>query len=127
MKVKTVSYRSADAGREFAESLRETGFAVVSDHPIPADLIYKTFGEWEGFFAAEDKHRYTFEPAKQAGYFPFRTEKAKDYSKKDLKEFYHYYPWGELPEGTREFTPELHRALVTMASTLLRWLEDATP
>jgi isopenicillin N synthase-like dioxygenase len=127
MKVKTVSYRSPSAGREFAESLRETGFAVVSDHPIPADLIFKTFGEWEKFFASEEKHQHTFDPAKQAGYFPFRTEKAKDYSKKDLKEFFHYYPWTTLPAGTRHFTPELHHALVTMGATLLRWLEEATP
>src|SRR5690242_16329552 len=81
MRVKTVSYRSPNAGREFAESLRETGFAVVSDHPISAELIFNTFREWEGFFASDEKHKYTFNPADQAGYFPFRTENAKDYSK----------------------------------------------
>jgi isopenicillin N synthase-like dioxygenase len=127
MKVKTVSYRSPTAGREFAESLKETGFAVVSDHPIPAELIHGTFSEWERFFASDAKHKHTFDPAKQAGYFPFRTENAKDHVKKDLKEFYHFYPWDELPEGTRGQTPELHRALVSMASQLLRWVEENSP
>ena len=127
MKVKTISYLSPTAGKEFADSLRETGFAVVSDHPIAADLIHKSFSEWEGFFASDAKHKYTFEATKQAGYFPFRTENAKDYAQKDLKEFYHYYPWAQWPEGASTYTPELHRALVTMAATLLRWVEESTP
>lgn len=127
MKVKTISYLSPHAGKEFAESLRETGFAVVSDHPVASDLIHRSFAEWERFFASDAKHRYTFEPSKQAGYFPFRTENAKDHAKKDLKEFYHHYPWAKWPEGTEAHSPELHRALVTMAATLLRWVEENTP
>lgn len=127
MKVKTVSYRSPTAAREFADSFRETGFAVISDHPIPIQLIQDTFEEWAGFFSSEEKHRYTFDKAKQFGYFPFRTENAKDSTKKDLKEFYHHYPYAELPTQTRKYTPELYRALLTMGSTLLRWLEEATP
>jgi isopenicillin N synthase-like dioxygenase len=127
MNVKTISYRSPTAGREFAASLRETGFAVVTDHPIPSDMIPKTYGEWETFFASDEKVKYTFDPARQSGFFPFRTENAKDSPKKDLKEFYHYYPWGELPATASKHTLELHRALLAMGATLLRWVEENTP
>lgn len=127
MKVKTVSYRSPNAAREFAASLRETGFAVVSDHPISAQVINDTFSEWEVFFRSEDKHGYLFDKVKQCGYFPFRTENAKDSTKKDLKEFYHHYPYAELPKLTRQYTPELYGALLSMGATLLNWLEEATP
>jgi isopenicillin N synthase-like dioxygenase len=127
MKVRTVSYRSPDAARQFAASLRETGFAVVSDHPIPAEVIHGTFDEWETFFQSDDKHGYLFDKLKQSGYFPFRSENAKDSTKKDLKEFYHHYPSAELPRHTRKYTPRMHGALVSMGAVLLRWVEEATP
>jgi isopenicillin N synthase-like dioxygenase len=127
MKVKTVSYRSPEAGREFAASLRETGFAVVSDHPIPAGVIHDAFGEWEAFFKSEDKRASLFDKVKQFGYFPFRSENAKGYKTKDLKEFYHHYPYTELPKLASKHTPELYGALLSMGATLLGWLEEATP
>lgn len=127
MKVKTVSCKSPSAARDFAESLRETGFAVLSDHPIPAELIHNTFTEWQQFFHSEHKFKYQYDPAKQAGYFPFRSENAKDSKKKDLKEFYHYYSWGELPTETRAFTPELFFALTRLGATCLSWLQENTP
>lgn len=127
MKVKTVSYRSPAAGRELTASLRETGFAVVSDHPIPAAVIRATFAEWEAFFGSEDKRTYLFEKDKQWGYFPFRSENAKSSKTKDLKEFYHHYPFAELPAGTRTSTPVLYGALLSMGAVLLGWVEENTP
>jgi isopenicillin N synthase-like dioxygenase len=127
MNVKTISYFSAGAPQAFAESLRETGFAVISNHPIPIQSIYDTFGEWEAFFASEKKHSHLFDKKLQCGYFPFRTENAKDSLKKDLKEFYHHYPYAELPSETSRYTPVLYGALLEMGSTLLKWLEAHTP
>lgn len=127
MKVKTVSYRSPAASREFTASLKDTGFAVIKDHPIPAELIQRSFQEWAEFFRGNAKHQYLFDPARQSGYFPFRSENAKDYGKKDLKEFFHHYPWGELPAETRKFTPLLFESLTTLAAELLGWVDDCTP
>lgn len=127
MDVKTVSYRSPEAAWEFTRSLKDTGFAVLKDHPIPSDLIRSVFNEWKAFFASEEKHGFVFDPIRQSGYFPFRSENAKGYSKKDLKEFYHYYPWGVLPQQAQVFTPELYRMLNTLATELLGWVEAQTP
>jgi isopenicillin N synthase-like dioxygenase len=128
MKVRTVDFRDPQAGRKFTDSFRETGFAVVSNHPVDARLITDTFGEWAQFFAGEGKHAYTFDPVKQAGYFPFRSENAKDSAKKDLKEFYHYYPSrSELPREASTFTTKLYAELSQMGLQLLKWIDAHTP
>jgi isopenicillin N synthase-like dioxygenase len=130
MNVRTVRYGSPGAPGDFARSLRETGFAVLTGHPIPRELIDGTFAEWQGFFEsdAEAKRAHVFDPALQAGFFPFRTENAKDSKLKDLKEFYHHYPTRKaLPSGVTERTPELYARLCELGSELLGWVEDNTP
>lgn len=128
MNVLKVRYSSPEAPALFARSLRETGFAVLVDHPIPAELVADSYSEWERFFASEDKFLCKFDPAKQAGYFPFRTEKAKNYKVSDLKEFFHYYPSRtELPKGTTAATPQLYKRLSELGAELLGWIEDNTP
>ena len=127
MNVKTLSYKSPGAAQSFEKSLRETGFAVITDHPISTALIEDTYSEWKAFFASPAKHDYTFKPELQAGYFPFRTENAKDSPVKDLKEFYHYYPdRAALPSQTQKFTPALFAQLSKLGAELLSWLEAAT-
>lgn len=126
MQVLKVEYGTADASARFAESLHKTGFAVLTHHPIAADLIKDVFQEWEDFFASEDKFNYTFDPQLQSGYFPFRTENAKGYSVKDLKEFFHLYNWNEVPRGITR-SKELFDRLSGLAVELLNWIESETP
>ncbi len=127
MNVQSVSHRNPDAARTFTESLRETGFGVLTQHPIEASLVRGVFDDWKEFFAGEAKHAYRFDPAKQAGYFPFRTENAKNSQVKDLKEFFHLYPWNELPRGMSGRTRELFDRLTALSSELLGWIEDHSP
>jgi isopenicillin N synthase-like dioxygenase len=127
MKVQQVRYGSPGAAAQFAESLKETGFAVVSGHPIAGALIRDAFDEWARFFASDNKNALKFDPAKQSGYFPFRTENAKDSPKKDLKEFYHHYPWCEWPAPATDRTPQLYAQLLSLGMELLGWLDAATP
>jgi len=127
MNVKTVSWRSPQLASHFADSIRETGFAVISDHPIAFDLIQKSFNEWEAFFASEKKLNYKFDPKKQSGFFPFRSENAKGYPKKDLKEFFHHFRWSVLPEECQVYTPKLRRQLEQMSVKLLEGLNRVTP
>ena len=83
MNIQKVSYRSEDSRKKFAQSLRETGFGVLTDHPINTDLIFSVYKDWENFFASQDKHNYKFDTETQSGYFPFRSENAKGYTQKD--------------------------------------------
>ena len=127
MKVLSVSYKSPQAAALFTQSLRETGFGVITDHPIAPELVSGVFAEWAEFFRSEQKHRYTFKAEEQAGYFPFRSENAKDSPVKDLKEFFHLYPWNALPEGMSQRTRELFDQMTALAAEMLGWIEDHTP
>src|SRR5262245_37648787 len=118
MNVKTVSWRSPTVAQDFAQSIRETGFAVIADHPISFSLIQDSFKEWENFFASEDKMKYKFDPKTQSGFFPFKSENAKGYSKKDLKEFFHHFPWSEMPKQCLKYTVELRNQLERMGEQL---------
>ncbi|MBU6374912.1 MAG: hypothetical protein KGQ59_02845 [Bdellovibrionales bacterium] len=129
MKVLSVDYRSPDAAKLFAQSLHETGFGVLKNHPIPHHLITDTFQDWEDFFKqpSDEKLKYKFDPRLQAGYFPFRTENAKGVAQKDLKEFYHLYVWDKLPETLPNRTWEMFHAMSKLASQLLNWIEQESP
>lgn len=127
MQVLSVKYGSPDAPQRFAESLHDTGFAVVSNHPIPAELIRGVFQDWADFFAGTEKMKYKFDPKKQEGYFPFKTENAKDSKVKDLKEFFHLYPTTKAPEGMSPRTREMFTRLERLSIELLGWIQDNTP
>jgi isopenicillin N synthase-like dioxygenase len=127
MDVLKVKYGNPEAAERFCHSLKTTGFAVITDHPIPMDLVNRVYSKWADFFASEEKHRYTFEAETQAGYFPFRTENAKDSPIKDLKEFFHFYPRSQLPEFLQNDTRDLYQRLIRLGSELLGWVEVASP
>jgi isopenicillin N synthase-like dioxygenase len=127
MYVQTVDFKSLHASENFVDSLRSTGFAVVKNHPVSPDLICDTFREWEKFFAGTEKHAYTFDPCVQAGYFPLKSENAKGYTVKDLKEFYHYYTWHGLPNSLSQNTVRLYEILEEIACTFLGWIEENAP
>ena len=77
---------------ELGHSFAEYGFAVVRDHGIPQELIDRAEAKSKEFFALPDavKREYKIEGGGGArGYTPFGTEKAKDASVFDLKEFWH--------------------------------------
>ncbi|TVQ80493.1 MAG: isopenicillin N synthase family oxygenase [Bradymonadales bacterium] len=127
MNIRTVDYQSPQAPEQLSSSFRETGFAVISNHPISKTLIEEVYADWENFFSSDQKSEYLFNPNTQAGYFPFRTENAKDSAKKDLKEFFHIYPNHPIPHGIRKSSLELRDHLLSIGTKLLGWLDQKTP
>jgi isopenicillin N synthase-like dioxygenase len=70
----------------------ETGFAILSDTPLYADVIERGLVEAKAFFALPEamKLAYTVQGGGgQRRYTAFGTEAAKDASEVDLKEFWH--------------------------------------
>lgn len=123
----TISFTDRDAPERFEQSLRSSGFAVLRDHPIPLDIISSVYDEWKIFFGTDTKFDFPFDVEKQDGYFPFLSENAKGSNAKDLKEFYHIYPWGRMPNSIGPSTMNLFNALKDLASTLLEWLQSCSP
>ena len=83
-------------------SFERFGFAVVTDHGVPQDLIDRAWAMTKALFELpEDEKRGYHVPGGGGarGYTPFKTEIAKGASVVDLKEFWHV--GRELPEGHR--------------------------
>ena len=127
MEVLKVKYGTPEAAERFCHSLKTTGFAVLTDHPIPKALVTSVYEKWAEFFRSKEKYDYTFKPESQAGFFPFRSENAKDTPIKDLKEFFHVYPRSELPAFLEEDTWKLYHALTTLGKELLHWVQVGSP
>ncbi len=127
MNVLKVKYGSPEAAEQFCYSLKNTGFAVITNHPIPMELVNRVYTKWETFFKSEEKMNFKFTENSQAGFFPFRSENAKDSPIKDLKEFFHVYPRSKMPEYLEADTWDLYHRLLALGTELLKWIEAATP
>jgi isopenicillin N synthase-like dioxygenase len=105
--IASVSLKEADADFEgfsqrLGESFETYGFAIISDHGIPAELIAEAEAKAKEFFALpeEVKKKYALPGGGGArGYTPFGIETAKGHKAHDLKEFWHV--GRELPAGHR--------------------------
>ena len=71
MNVQTVDYKDKNARSALATSLRETGFAVLVNHPITPKRINEAYDDWADFFASDSKQDWLFDPEHQDGFFPF--------------------------------------------------------
>src|SRR5881227_1995971 len=93
--------RDPDAfAQKLGRSFEEYGFAIISDHGIPDELIHHAEDKAKAFFALpeEVKRKYLIPGGGGArGYTPFGIETAKGAQAHDLKEFWHV--GRELPPG----------------------------
>ncbi|MBH9553520.1 isopenicillin N synthase family dioxygenase [Inhella gelatinilytica] len=128
MEVQVVDYRAPDAARLFTQSLHETGFGVLKNHPIPQSLVERIYARWLAFFNSDEKQGYAFSPEKQDGWFSTAiSETAKGFKQKDIKEYFHVYPWGRIPPGLKEDILSYYAQANALAEELLGWVERYTP
>ena len=128
MKFPIVDYRSPTAAKDFCTSLHETGFGVLSNHPLDQKLVEGIYAEWLAFFGTDAKNSYPYNFDKLDGYFsPKVSETAKGHTKRDLKEFFHIYPWGRYPAEVSDAARRYYAAGSSLAATLLQWVEDNSP
>lgn len=128
MKVAHIDYKDKNLYGKLLESFVGTGFAVIENHPILPMTINAVYNEWNEFFANPlQKKFWTHAEGKQNGYFPLNSEKAKDRSVFDFKEFFHYYDGDKLPLMVGESTLRLRRELNSLGIRLLTGLDAVVP
>ncbi|MCL1122777.1 isopenicillin N synthase family oxygenase [Shewanella seohaensis] len=128
MKLETIDYRAADSAKRFVESLRETGFGVLSNHPIDKELVESIYTEWQAFFNSDAKNEFMFNRETHDGFFPASiSETAKGHTVKDIKEYYHVYPWGRIPDSLRVNILAYYEKANALAAELLEWIETYSP
>lgn len=122
-------------------SFVQSGFAVVADHGLDAQMLERATKATKAFFALPDaiKRRYHVPGSGGArGYTPFGIETAKDATHHDLKEFWHmgrhlpsghpfrrFMPDNLWPDEIRDFKPAmlaLFEAFDHMGAKLMRAL-----
>jgi len=128
MKLNTIDYLAPDSAERFVESLRETGFGVLTNHPIQKQLVETIYQQWYHFFQSEQKHDFLFNVETHDGFFPASiSETAKGNDVKDIKEYFHVYPCGRIPDALRANILAYYEHANVLASELLSWIEQYTP
>lgn len=128
MSLPIVDYTAKDAPQQFVKSLRETGFGVLINHPIKQSLVESIYQNWQVFFNSQEKQNFTFDAEKQDGYFAAEiSETAKGHAQKDIKEYFHVYPWGRIPDTLKEEILNYYQLASNLASELLDWVEEYSP
>ncbi len=128
MDVAVVDYTDPDAPAKFTRSLKETGFGVITNHPLPQVLVKYIYDEWLAFFDGEAKHNYRYTSESLGGYYPPDiSETAKGNHIRDLKEFFHVYETGVYPKELTNAALKYRQIAKEVATTLLTWVHANTP
>lgn len=128
MKNIQVNMRDKDAPQKFANALYEYGFAVLTQHPIQASLLQTVYSDWRNFFDSPLKNNYLRNKDTGEGFVPYGVENAKGVAQKDLKEFYHFYPWGRYPLHIHmHSTLKLYQEMTELGNQLVSWLDKTLP
>lgn len=126
--LESINFKDADADQKFVKSLHDIGFAVLENHPLDMDLVDEIYQQWRAFYDTDDKYNYDFDRENQDGYFSFeKAESAKGFAVQDLKEYFHYYPWGRCPQHLKANLETYYKAAHELAATLLGWVESYSP
>ena len=123
-----IDYRAPDSDQQFVSSLRETGFGVLKNHPLDLQLIGSIYENWLTFFTGGDVERFAVDRRTQDGFFSMdNAESPKGHTERDIKEYFHFYPWGRCPVNLREELVLYYKAAHEFAATLLSWIERYSP
>ena len=123
-----IDYKAPNADKLFVDSLHKTGFGVLKNHPIEQSVVQAIYKNWQTFFNSEEKHQFAYNKETHDGFFSTQvSETAKGFKKKDIKEYFHYYPWGRCPAELKQQAVDYYQAANELASELLSWVEKYSP
>jgi isopenicillin N synthase-like dioxygenase len=127
MKVSVVDLNLDNAPQLVTESLIESGFAVVENHPIPASELDEFYGAWDNFFLNGNPGDYLADAESQAGYFPpDLAETAKGHEAQDLKEYFQFWPGGSMPPSVHDITMHYYDEIFSLGASVMTWLQENT-
>ena len=126
--LKPLDFHHPDIAAQAYAQLADVGFLVLKNHPVPYGLVSEVSRYWHSFFARGHKAAFLFNEEKHDGFVPIeRSESAKGHGVKDLKMFYHFYPWGRCPVYLKTITERLYWQLSQVSQVVLRWIDHACP
>ena len=127
MNVQLVDFASPEAPRIFADSMLDSGFAVISKHNISDSEISSFYQAWEDFFVFGEPEEFLSRGDDQAGYFPTdKAETAKGNTVQDLKEYFQYWPGTKLPSHLTQLTQSFFTKMISLGLITMQWLQENT-
>ena len=100
---------------------------VLTHHPIPKELVQSIYDNWYRFFMSErSRISCSIARPRTAISRPRCPRWPKGHSQKDIKEYFHIYPWGQMPAELKEQAMEYYRLANDLAAELLGWVEQHT-
>lgn len=105
---------------------------MLKNHPISAARLDSIYRDWGRFFNSDRKHQFHFDPdnydGTQQGYYPTQaSETAVGHSTKDLKEFFHVVPGGNIPPELKQGILDYRASTFELGETLVGWIQQFTP
>ncbi|NRT54429.1 isopenicillin N synthase family oxygenase [Sphaerotilus uruguayifluvii] len=123
-----VDGHDARAPARLVHSLRHTGFAVLTHHPLDVALLQAAHAEWDAFLGSPAVDNYPFDPVLQDGHVgPERSETARGHAQRDLKAFFHHYPDGRYPQEVSDAALRCRAQAEALAVQLLGWVQQELP
>lgn len=117
---------------DLGHAFEEIGFVAISGHYLSASLTDELYAQIKAFFNLPDavKKQYEIEGlGGQRGYTSFGKEHAKGKKEGDLKEFWHFGQYAEVPNALKPYYPpnvivEELSAFNTVGETVFKALEQ---
>lgn len=127
--VSTIDFQSNTAPREFYESLKNTGFALITNHGIDYATMQQKLRE---FFALSDTEKDRFHnrhhPITRLGWYPLGVENAAGSKVPNQMEYIHYAPNHVVFEGElNDAIGPYFQGMFEIAKTLTGWLDQMLP
>jgi isopenicillin N synthase-like dioxygenase len=125
MEVGICNVKSYHFEQDLLRSVRNTGFAVLTQHGIDEKLIKAAQFEWKKFFTQEQTRKNLFVNGNNVnmGYRGMGTETAVGSTVADLKEFYHWKPGEIIPEELQGVNETLYNQLSELGLLVLNVLQ----
>ena len=122
-----IDVQAPDAAQKFEDSFKRTGFAILKNHGFAKAEIDAMYAAWSQWFAQGDKESFAVKAGEGNGYFGFKSENAKGFKQKDLKEFFHAYQNKAVPSEVEEVTRAFQSKMIALGTKLLGWLDQTCP
>lgn len=122
-----IDYQHPDAATHLGISLKNTGFAILKNHPIlHAQDIYD---QWRTAFTNQELKTFPFHAKHLDGLVAQEaSETAIGFEKKDLKTFFNFYPdWGRCPPHLKSLTGLYFQSIAECGYQIASWLDELTP
>lgn len=132
MQILATDYTQPDAPQRLVQSLRETGFAILVNHPLSNERLMAIYDDWREFFYSDAKtpHRFDREAPEgsREGWYPAEvSETAVGSSRRDLKEYFQLSSEAAAPEALAEDILGHRARAFALGQELLGWIDAALP